>query len=125
MNFTPEQLTKAKAAKSAEELLALAKENDVELTENEAQKYFAEFHKEGPLADEELDNVAGGCGDDDAPYYSYNQTCPTPEAFSFSCEGEDLQLCRFCTHWLPDDSNYGYGYCMKNKLPQYKRMGWW
>ena len=60
MNFTPEQLKKAKGAKSAEELLALAKENDVELTENEAQKYFAELHKEGSLSDEELDNVSGG-----------------------------------------------------------------
>ena len=35
MNFTPEQLTKAKAAKSVEELLALAKENGTELTEEE------------------------------------------------------------------------------------------
>lgn len=62
MEFTKEQLAKAKAAKSAEELLALAKENDVELTENEAQKYFAELRKEGELAAEELDNVTGGCG---------------------------------------------------------------
>ena len=62
MKFTPEHLAKAKAAKSAEELLALAKENDVELTENEAQKYFAELHKEGALADSELASVSGGCG---------------------------------------------------------------
>ena len=60
MNFTPEQLTKAKAAKSAEELLALAKENGIELTEEEAAKYFADLHKEGELSDDELDNVAGG-----------------------------------------------------------------
>ena len=60
MNFTPEQITKAKAAKSAEELIALAKENGIALTEEEAAKYFADLHKEGELADEELDNVAGG-----------------------------------------------------------------
>ena len=60
MNFTPELLTKAKAAKSAEELIALAKENNIELTEEEAEKYFTEWHKEGELADEELDNVVGG-----------------------------------------------------------------
>ena len=36
MNFTPEQLEKAKQAKSAEELLALAKENGMELTEEES-----------------------------------------------------------------------------------------
>ena len=62
MNFTPEQITKAKAAKSVEELLAIAKENGMELTEDEAAKYFAEWHKEGELADEELNNVSGGCG---------------------------------------------------------------
>ena len=60
MNFTPEQITKAKAAKSAEELIALAKENGMELSEEEAAKYFAELNKEGELADEELDNVSGG-----------------------------------------------------------------
>ena len=60
MNFTPEQITKAKAAKSVEELLALAKENGLELTEEEAKNCFEQWHKEGELADEELNNVAGG-----------------------------------------------------------------
>ena len=60
MKLTQEQLAKAKAAKSAEELLALAKAEGVALTEEEAAKYFADLHKEGELADEELDNVAGG-----------------------------------------------------------------
>lgn len=65
MNFTQEQLAKAKQAASAEELLALAKESGIALTEDEAKKYFAERHHAGELADDELDNVAGGCGDDD------------------------------------------------------------
>ena len=74
MNFTPEQLKKAKTAKSVEELIALAKENGLELTEEEAKKYFAELHKEGELADEELDNVSGGCGDDPPqPKFQVNQ----------------------------------------------------
>ena len=60
MKFTKEQIEKAKAAKSVEELLALAKENGIELTEEEVTKYFAMFRKEGELADEELSNVAGG-----------------------------------------------------------------
>ena len=64
MKLTQEQLAKAKAAKSVEELFALAKENGMGLTEEEAAKYFTEWHKEGELADEELDNVSGGCGDD-------------------------------------------------------------
>ena len=41
-NLTPELIAKAKAAKSAEELLALAKANNVELTEEEAKTYFAD-----------------------------------------------------------------------------------
>ena len=71
MKFTSEQLKKAKCAKSAEELLALAKENGMELTEEEAAKYFAELHKEGEIADEELDNVAGGCGGSSNPAPRY------------------------------------------------------
>ena len=63
MNFTQEQLAKTKAAKSAEELLALAKENGIDMTEEETKKYFAELHKDGEIADDELENVSGGCGD--------------------------------------------------------------
>ena len=60
MKFTKEQIEKAKAAKSVEELLAFAKEAGYPLTEEEAKKYFEQWHKEGELADEELSNVAGG-----------------------------------------------------------------
>ena len=58
MIFTPEQPAKAKAAKSAEELLALAKENGMEMTEEESAKYFTEWHKEGELSDDELSRVS-------------------------------------------------------------------
>lgn len=40
MNINEELMAKARAAKSVEELLALAKENDVELTEEKAN-YFS------------------------------------------------------------------------------------
>lgn len=70
MNLTSEQLTKAKAAKSVEELLALAKESGIELTEEEAAKYLADLHKEGSLSDDEFDNVVGGCGGDPEPKYT-------------------------------------------------------
>ena len=51
-DLTPEQIEKAKAAKSTDELLALAKEEGVELT------------------DEQLEAVAGG-GDDWIPAAFY------------------------------------------------------
>ena len=51
---------KAKEAKTAEELLAMAKENGVELCEAMAKSYFEQLHKSGELSDDELDNVSGG-----------------------------------------------------------------
>ena len=62
-NLTPEIIEKAKAAKSAEELLAIAKANNIEMTADEAATYFAQLNpKSGELDDDELDNVAGGAG---------------------------------------------------------------
>ena len=61
MKFTDEMLEKAKTAKSAEELLAMAKAENIELSAEEAEKAFAELNKTGELSDEELNNVAGGC----------------------------------------------------------------
>ena len=59
--FTPELIEKAKSAKTPEELMALAKENGMELTEESAKAYFEQLNsKTGELADEELNNVAGG-----------------------------------------------------------------
>lgn len=60
-NLHPELLAKAKQAKSAGELLALAKENGMEMNEEQANAYFAQLHPiSGEIADDELENVAGG-----------------------------------------------------------------
>ena len=59
-NLTPELIAKAKTAKSAEELLALAKDNNVELTEEDAKTYFEQLNANGAVSDDELDVVAGG-----------------------------------------------------------------
>ena len=62
-NLTPEMIEKAKATKNAEELLELAKANNVEMTADEAATYFAQLNpKSGELSDDDLDNVAGGLG---------------------------------------------------------------
>ena len=61
MKLNKELLTKAKAAKTAEEIMALAKENGMELTEESAKAYLDLLHPQtGELSDDELDNVAGG-----------------------------------------------------------------
>ena len=62
-----ELLKKAEGAKSVEELMALAKENDIELTEEKAKALFDSLNtpKNGELTDDDLDMVAGGinaCG---------------------------------------------------------------
>ncbi|MGM9644954.1 MAG: Nif11-like leader peptide family RiPP precursor [Eubacteriales bacterium] len=64
MEISKELIEKAKTAKSAEELLQIAKAENIELTAEEAEKAFAGLHKTGELSDEELDNVSGGCGDE-------------------------------------------------------------
>ncbi len=67
MNVSKELLEKARTANSAEELLAMAKAESVELTTEEAVQAFAKLNKNGELSDEELDNVSGGCGDPETP----------------------------------------------------------
>ena len=60
-NLKPEMIEKAKEAKSAEELLELAKENNVEMTADEAATYFAQLNPtSGELNDDDLDLVSGG-----------------------------------------------------------------
>ena len=60
-NLTPEMIEKAKAAKTAEELLELAKANGVDMTADEAKTYFAQLNpKSGELDDDDLDAIAGG-----------------------------------------------------------------
>ena len=50
-----EMIAKAKEARSVEELITLAKANNVELTEEEAKAYFAQLNpKSGALDDDEL-----------------------------------------------------------------------
>lgn len=58
-NLTPALIEKAKTAKSAEELLALAKTNGVEMTADEANEYYKQITS-NELDDDLLDGVAGG-----------------------------------------------------------------
>ena len=73
MNISKELLEKAKTAKSAEELLEMAKAENIELSAEQAKEYFATIHASGELSDEELDNVSGGCGSGDEPLFAVGQ----------------------------------------------------
>ena len=61
MEMSKELITKAKEAKNPEELMTLAKENNMEMTEECAKAYFEKLHPQsGEISDDELDNVSGG-----------------------------------------------------------------
>lgn len=116
MELNDELLAKARAAKSPEELLALAKENNAELTEEEAKTYFDQLHpRTGELSDDELDNVAGGAcyARIDKTVVSAGQKCQ--HYFCRYCGGKGLhkrqggfcakcrapancETCQYCTH---------------------------
>lgn len=79
-----ELLEKAKGASSPEELIALAKENGLELSEEYAAEYLERLNKSDELSDEELDNVSGGgC-------FKNNQLIVTA---GYSCE---YFFCKYC-----------------------------
>lgn len=63
MILTNEMIKKAKAANSVDELLALAAENGISITAEEAETVFSRLHTETEaeaVSDIELENVAGG-----------------------------------------------------------------
>ncbi len=66
-----EVFNKVRAAQSPEEVAALAKENGSTITSERAAQIYAHFHGTGELADEDLEDVAGGCGSG-----NYKRTCP-------------------------------------------------
>ena len=52
MNVSKELLEKAKTAKKAEELIEMAKAENIELSAEQAAKALAELNKSGELSDE-------------------------------------------------------------------------
>ncbi len=115
--LTPQLLAKAKQAKNTEELIALAKENGVELTAESAKAYFDQLHKDGELADDELDQVAGGkrCG---TTYNDYGQPETTPfnccEFYTDKNTGERRPndgRCDECKHDLGSFGSLGFRTC--------------
>ena len=60
MKLTEKQLEKIKSAKSAEEMIAFAKEEGLVLDEEKVNAMFAALPQNGELSDEQLDQVSGG-----------------------------------------------------------------
>ena len=118
MKLTQEMMEKARAAKTAEELLEIAKANGVEMTEDEAKTYFAQLNpKSGELDDDMLDGVAGGIvqlinpsssrlggSDGDITSFQDGRTCPKcgsgsmiiTKAYSSQCTDRYDVACNAC-----------------------------
>ena len=121
-NLTPEMIEKAKAAKSAEELLEVAKAGGVEMTADEAKTYFAQLTpKSGELDDDDLDAVAGGACDinigtieDKANANAAGMACPKCstvgdwERIGTGLHSEQSYRCRTCGQemYLSSDGDY-------------------
>ncbi|MBQ3216064.1 MAG: hypothetical protein IJB11_08090 [Oscillospiraceae bacterium] len=119
--FNPELIEKARAAKTAQELQALAKENGWEMTEESAQAYFEQLNKSGELSDEELSNVSGGgcysgdrlvvtnfhccdlwaCEKCGSSHWSWKKVLDSGEDKVHSCSGADWGVsCRSCKYMI-------------------------
>ncbi|MGN0813044.1 MAG: hypothetical protein ACI4MQ_06025 [Candidatus Coproplasma sp.] len=109
MNISKELLEKAKTAKTSEELLEMAKAENIELSAEQAAKAFAELNKNGELSDEELDNVAGGCGGSSAngPKYSVGDWVTVDINY-----GGYRPTCKVISVWR-EAPPYGYMYNLK------------
>lgn len=71
INYTPYLASKVKKAESIDELLAMAKEENIEIAREEAERIFNEFHTVGELSDDEIDAVTGGgCSTSKEPSFS-------------------------------------------------------
>ena len=119
-----ELILKAKEVRTAEELLALAKENGIPLTEECARAYYEKIHKSGELSDDELDNVSGGwC------YHDGNRvvTAITPACTDWVCDkcGAKSELKdegkRYCSNMYAHEEKFIFQcYCSNCKHYKYE-----
>ena len=98
-----ELVNKARKAESVEELLALAKENGIELTTEQAKVFFAQLNPtKGELSDDELEDVAGGGCFGEEERYCPN--CQTRLELRASCHGlYSFYQCNNCGYEEPDE----------------------
>ena len=85
----------------------------MELTEEEAAKCYAEWHKDGELSDDELDNISGGGCDDDVYdwFYSVEVSCN---------QASGKYFCPNCDDGNHTLSSYGYEYSDSGNYDKYK-----
>ena len=89
--LTKEQIQKAMSCETAEELMALAKTEGMELTKEEAEAYMAEFD-DMELDSESLKNVAGGYCHRTKEQIAKAMACETVEELMALAKAEGVEL---------------------------------
>ncbi len=103
--------------KNSGDLRALAKENGIDLTEKEAETYFAKFNiKTGELDDDELDDVAGGrkCGTtykDSRPVVAFYNSCEYFTTKDTGVRWANGGKCQECLHMKGASLPFGFALC--------------
>lgn len=117
MAYSEELINKALSVSTPEELAAVAKENNIELSSEKAKVYFERIHSAGEIADDELDNVAGGSSGCDAPPsgYGHEDGVYPPKAEVKKIDGKDS--CPNCSVALKYTGNWQGG---KDNFDVYK-----
>ena len=116
MNINAEMVKKAKTAKSADELLKIAKENGMNLTFDEANTCFEQLNStRDELSDDELFNVSGGCNNSSGRTVvssgcaclngQFEHVCVNPSAGDWTLRRTDNESLR--KTWA--EFAYGYG----------------
>lgn len=89
-------LAQAKACKTVEELIALAEKENLDYTREKVEKAFARLHpSDQELADDELDSVAGGVCDPNAPLLDCSAGISWNEAKQGKCLGLWAPYCQY------------------------------
>ncbi|MDO4537340.1 MAG: hypothetical protein Q4B54_04200 [Coriobacteriales bacterium] len=104
---TSELIEKAKAAASPEEILEIAKNANISLSAESAGQLFDRLHPaEEKISIDDLDNVAGGCSDEEVPEIGdvVDVTCFRCQTWGPTFEGMDSQgrycvQCHFCGNY--------------------------
>ncbi len=104
--MTNEMLAKAKECKSAEEFLAFAKENGIEVTAEQAAENLSKLHGEGELDDDALSDASGGANMNPNMYFYVefgNSACNSWKCFYCHknvCECQyGKYVCGECEHY--------------------------
>lgn len=118
MAYSKELIKKAMSVSSSEELVAVAKESNIDLSPEKANEYFARFHSAGEVADDELDNVAGGTNKCEAPpsQYEHEDGVHPPEVESVQIDGKNVcpscnSSLKYYSSWAGGNDNYDVYIC--------------